>query len=109
MSADKAARKGGGKGAAKGKAAKGGGKDKSGGKGPKVKKRVVRNHYVALVGLAGLGLIALKMLQGELDLVGAGRRALVVLGLVLLVERLVLPVCRSLVGPPAPPTSRATG
>lgn len=108
MSADKAARKGGDKtkGKAKGKA---GGKDKGGGKGPKVKKRVVRNHYVALVGLAGLGLIALKMLQGELDLVGAGRRALVVLGLVLLVERLVLPVCRSLVGPPAPPTSRATG
>ncbi|MDP1013652.1 hypothetical protein Q6293_28360, partial [Klebsiella pneumoniae] len=67
------------------------------------KKRVVRNSYVAFLGLAGLALIAVQMLQGELDLVGAGQRALVVLGAVLVVERLVLPVCRSLVGPPVPP------
>ena len=93
----------------KGKGAKGkggkGGKGKGGGSKDAAKRpprRVVRNHYVALLGLAGLGLIALQMLRAELDLVGAGRRAAVVLGVVLVVERLVLPVCRAVVGPPAP-------
>lgn len=89
---------------AKGKGAKGKGKGKGA---PKAKRRVVSNHYVALLGLIGLGLIALQMLQDRLDLVGAEKRALAVMGVVLLVERLLLPVCRALVGTPAPP-ARAT-
>ena len=87
--------------AARGKAAKG----KAGGKkgGPKPPKtRLVGNHYVALLGLVALGIIALLMLRGQIDLIGAEKRALAVMGGVLLVERLLLPVCRSLVGPPAP-------
>ena len=66
---------------------------------------LVQNRYLALVGLLGLGLIAVMMLRGELDLVAGGQRAGVLLGAVLLAERLVLPLCRALVGPPLPPGS----
>lgn len=62
---------------------------------------LVTNRPVALLGLAGLAGIALLMLQGAVDLVGAAQRAAVLLGLVLVLERLVLPVARALVGAPA--------
>ena len=89
---------------------KGAGKDKGGkkggAKGAKAKRGpLVQNRYLALIGLLGLGLIALMMLRGELDLVAGGQRAGVLLGAVLLAERLVLPLCRALVGPPLPPDS----
>lgn len=62
---------------------------------------LVTSRPVALLGLAGLAGIALLMLQGAVDLVGAAQRAAVLLGLVLVLERLVLPVARAMVGDPA--------
>ncbi len=64
---------------------------------------LVRTRSVALCGLAGLGCIAALMLRGTLDLVGGAGRAAVLLGLVLVVERVALPVARVLVGDPRPP------
>jgi hypothetical protein len=86
---------------AKGKAAKGKGKGGKGGKAKRAKRGLVQNQYVAFAGLLGLGLIAVLMLRGQIDLIEAGRRAAVLLGVVLVVERLVLPICRVLVGSPA--------
>ena len=96
-----------------GKKDKGGGKkaDKKGGKkggdkkGGAKKSRgpIVANRTLALLGLLGLGTIAVMMLRGELDLVAGGQRAGVLLGVVLVAERVALPVCRALVGPPLPP------
>lgn len=72
------------------------------GAGARPRRGMVNNHYVALAGLVGLGLVALMMLRGQLDLVGGGKRAAAVLGAVLLVERVLLPLGRALVGPARP-------
>ena len=64
---------------------------------------LVRTRAVALGGLAGLGLIALGMLRGSLDLVAAAQRGAVLLALVLVVEHVALPIARALVGSPESP------
>lgn len=76
---------------------KGRGKGKEKGR----RRRLVHSPVVALFGLAGLAVLAVMMLRGQLDLVAAGQRAAVLLAVVLAVERLVLPACRALVGPPS--------
>lgn len=94
-----------GEGKAKGKGKKGGGDAAA----PKARRQLVRSPHVALLGLLGLALIAVMMLRGELDLLQAGQRAGVLLGVVLVLERLVLPVCRALVGPPGAPGEQPAG
>jgi hypothetical protein len=52
-----------------------------------------------LLGLIGMIPIALGLARGTLSLDAAGVRALVLLATLLVIERLVLPVCISLVRP----------
>lgn len=59
------------------------------------RRHLVHDRHVALGGLAGLTLIAVMMLRCALDLVAAGQRAAVLLVVVLLVDHVALPVCRS--------------
>jgi len=61
---------------------------------------LVTSRGVALVGLAGVAVIAVGMLRGTLDLVQAAERGAVLLAVVLVVEHLALPVARALVGSP---------
>lgn len=64
---------------------------------------LVSNRLVALCGLAGMGLIALLMLSGQLDLIGAAKRAAALLIVLVLVERVLLPLAGALVGETAKP------
>ena len=61
----------------------------------------VQSPVLALVGLLALGVVALDLLQGGLTVAQAGTRAAVVLGVLVVVDRLVLPLARMLVGAPA--------
>lgn len=56
---------------------------------------------LALVGLLAVAVVALALLQGRLDVVQAGERAAVVLVVLLVADRLLLPIGRALVGEPA--------
>ena len=54
---------------------------------------------LGLVGLLAVGLVALGLLQGRLTIVQAGQRAAVVLAVLVVVDRIGVPIARLLVGP----------
>lgn len=54
---------------------------------------------MAVVGLLGLALVALRLFSGAITVSQAGLRAAVLLVVLLVAERVLLPVVRSLVGP----------
>ncbi len=54
---------------------------------------------LGFVGLVAIGMVALGLLEGRLTVEQAGRRALVVLAVLVAVDRVVVPLARSLVGP----------
>ena len=58
----------------------------------------VTSPWLGLVGLAGLAVIALALLHDELSLVEAATRAVLLTVGLAVVERLLLPLCRALVG-----------
>lgn len=60
----------------------------------------VQSTTLALVGLLAMGVVALGLLRGTLDVVQAGERAAVVLVVLLVTDRFVLPIGRALVGEP---------
>jgi hypothetical protein len=57
----------------------------------------VRTRFVALAGLAGLVPVALGMVRGSITVEAAAVRAAVLLALVVLVDRVVVPIVRDLV------------
>jgi hypothetical protein len=57
----------------------------------------VRTRLVALAGLAGLVPVALGMVRGSITVEAAAVRAAVLLALVVLVDRVVVPIVRDLV------------
>ncbi len=61
----------------------------------------VTSPVLALVGLFAIGVVALDLLQGGLTVAQGGLRAAVVLGVLVVVDRLLLPLARMLVGAPA--------
>ena len=70
---------------------------------------LVNHRGVALAGLLGMAGIAVLILLGTVDLVGAAQRAAALLLALLLVERVALPVARALVGPAAEPDEPVAG
>ena len=64
---------------------------------------LVRSPLLGFLGLVAVGLVAYKMLQGDLTLTQGAVRAVIALVVVVLVERLVLPIAMLLVGSPATP------
>lgn len=65
----------------------------------------LRSRPLAVLGLLGLLPLTLGLVRGTLTLEAAGLRAAVLLGILMIVERLVLPF-RTLLADPAPPTRR---
>lgn len=63
------------------------------------KSPLISSAAVSMVGLLALGVIAVMMLRHQLDLQQAAIRAGVVFGVLLLTDRLLLPIARTLVGP----------
>ena len=61
----------------------------------------VRTRWVGVVGACGLVAVAVLLLLGDLSLAEAARRAGILLGAVLVLEHLVLPLARFLVGEPS--------
>ena len=61
---------------------------------------ILKTPAVGVAGACGLVVLAVMLLTGTLDLAEAARRAGVLLLAVLLVEHLLLPVARTLVGAP---------
>lgn len=59
--------------------------------------RPVQGRGFATFGLLALALIAWMLLQGQLDLVAAAQRAVVVLGGLMLIERLIAPLVMAVV------------
>jgi hypothetical protein len=64
---------------------------------------LVRTRPVAVVGGLAVALIAVLLLRGDIDLIGAGQRALALVAIVVVVERLLLPLAQLMVGEPAVP------
>ena len=64
---------------------------------------LVRSPILGFLGLVAIGLVAYKMLQGDLTLTQGAVRAVIALVVVVVVERLVVPIAMLLVGSPAPP------
>jgi hypothetical protein len=62
----------------------------------------VKTRWVGVVGACGLVAVAVMLLLGDLSLAEAARRAGILLGAVLVLEHLVLPFARFLVGEPSP-------
>lgn len=58
----------------------------------------MQSRPVALVGLLAMGLVAIGLLKGRLGLDQAGLRTAAVLVAALVADRVVVPVCRELVG-----------
>ena len=63
----------------------------------------LHSPVLGLLGLLALGAVAVQLLDGSLDVQAAASRIAVVLAVLLVVERVVLPLARALVGRPAPP------
>jgi hypothetical protein len=57
----------------------------------------VKHPVLALVGLVALGLVGAKLWSGDLSVAQAGARVAVLTGVLVLAERLLLPLARSLV------------
>ena len=62
----------------------------------------VSSPLLGLLGLAGLSVLALALLHGQLTLVEAATRAVILSLSLAVVERFLLPLCRSLVGRAGP-------
>ena len=65
----------------------------------------LKSRPLAVLGLLGLLPLALGLIQGTLTLEAAGLRAAVLLGILMIVERCVLPF-RTLLADPASPVRR---
>ena len=63
----------------------------------------LQSPLLGVLGLVALGLVAMKLVQGDLDIAQAATRIGVVAVVLLLTERLLLPVARSLVMSGRPP------
>lgn len=63
----------------------------------------LRSPLLALVGLFALGAVGLRLLDGRLSVSEAAMRIVIVLVVLLVIERVVLPMCRALVGGPVTP------
>ena len=63
----------------------------------------VKTPVVGVIGACGLGAVAVMLLLGELAIDDAARRAAILLGAILVLEHLLLPLARYLVGEPIPP------
>ena len=57
----------------------------------------VRHPALALIGLLALGLVAVKLWTGDLSVTEAGLRIAILTGALVVAERVLLPVARSLV------------
>lgn len=57
----------------------------------------LRTPFLGLLGLLAVGLVAVQLLQGALSVTDAAVRVAVVAGVLTLVERVVLPLARTLV------------
>lgn len=62
--------------------------------------RVVKSPALGLVGLAAIAIIALGLLRQQVTLTEAAQRAVVVVVIAAVVDRLLLPIGRLLVGYP---------
>lgn len=58
---------------------------------------LVKHPLLALVGLVALGLVGAKLWTGDLSVSEAGLRVAVLTGVLMAVERFLLPLARSLV------------
>ena len=58
---------------------------------------LVKHPVLALIGLIALGLVGSKLWTGDLSVSEAGLRVAVLTGVLMAVERVLLPVARSLV------------
>lgn len=58
---------------------------------------LVKHPVLALIGLIALGLVGAKLWTGDLSVAEAGLRVAVLTGVLMAVERVLLPVARSLV------------
>jgi len=58
---------------------------------------LVKHPVLAVIGLIALGLVGAKLWTGDLSVSEAGLRVAVLTGVLMAVERVVLPVARSLV------------
>jgi hypothetical protein len=65
----------------------------------------VKSRPLALLGLLGLLPLTLGLVRGTLTLDAAGVRAVVLIGILMIVERFVLPF-RTLLADPVPPNRR---
>ncbi|MDP9436201.1 MAG: hypothetical protein M3P93_13840 [Actinomycetota bacterium] len=63
----------------------------------------LRSQALALLGLSALAIVAVLLLTGALSVEEAATRIAVVLVVLLVAERVLLPVARSLVGPAKEP------
>jgi hypothetical protein len=74
----------------------------------------LQSPVLGLLGLVALGLVAVKLYQGDLTITQAAGRIAVVAGVLVVTERLLLPLARSLVRSgrppePAPPPYESQG
>jgi hypothetical protein len=58
---------------------------------------VLRNPVLGLLGLVALGLVGMKLFQGDLSITQAASRIAVVVVVLVAAERVLLPLARSLV------------
>lgn len=63
----------------------------------------VRSPVLAFVGLAVVGIVALQLLQGAITVTAAATRVVIVTVCLAVVDVLVLPLARTLVGVGQPP------
>ena len=63
----------------------------------------VKTPVVGVIGACGLVAVAVMLLLGELALDEAARRAAILLGAILVLEHLIMPLARYLVGEPIAP------
>lgn len=63
----------------------------------------LQSPVLGLLGLVALGLVAVKLYQGDLTITQAAGRIAVVAGVLVVTERLLLPLARSLVRSGRPP------
>jgi len=57
----------------------------------------VKTPALALIGLMGLGLVAVKLWTGDLDVAQAGLRIAVLTGALVVAERFLLPLAKGIV------------
>lgn len=70
---------------------------------------VLRSRWLAVVGLVVVGVVALALLQSRLTVPEAAVRVGIALLALLVVDRVLLPFARALVGEPRPPEPSEPG